>query len=234
MSHNQPTLDQPPLDQPAMSLGPLYVWRHGWPLPPVATRIEGRLTVESTPPPGPLGNVPAAEVVGRLATGHALFTARLDGDLAAYGWSASERAHIGGLDLHLAIPPGERYLWDFETLSTYRGRGLYPLLLQAILRRQSDVAGWFWIGHEPANESSRRGILKAGFRVAGHIWRLPDASLAVVGAPDFAAPDAGAPDGAGPALSDPAGAAPDGADEAARHAAALLGLRLLPAPPDRP
>ena len=198
--------DQPRPNQPARSLGPFYAWRRGWPLPPVASRLDTPLTIESIAPDGPLGDIPADEVAGRLAAGHALFTALVDGSLAAYGWSASERAHIGGLDLGFAIPPGERYLWDFVTLPGNRGRGIYPLLLQAILRRQSDQADGFWIGHEPTNRASRRGILKAGFRVAGRIWRLPDGSLAVVGAPDVE-------------------------PELARRGAAVLGLPFLGAPP---
>ncbi len=176
--------DQPPRDRPVRSLGPFYAWRRGWPLPPVAPRLDAPPVIESTAPDGPLGDIPADEVAGRLAAGHALFAALVNGNLAAYGWSASERAHIGGLDLGFAIPPGERYLWDFVTLAPYRGRGIYPLLLQEILRRQSDVADGFWIGHDPSNDASRRGIVKAGFRVAGHIWRLADGTLAVVGAPD--------------------------------------------------
>ena len=175
----------PASERPAMSLGPFYVWRRGWPLPPVATRLDLPLTIESTLPPGSLGAIPSEEGARRLADGHALFAARIDGDLAGYGWSASRRAHIGGLGLFLTIPPGERYLWDFETMPAYRGRGVYPLLLQAILRRQSAEVDGFWIGHDPSNDASRRGILKAGFRLAGHIWRLSDGALAVVGAPDI-------------------------------------------------
>ena len=194
--------------RPAISLGPFYVWRRGWPLPHVAARLGEPLTIESSALVGPLGDVPAEEVALRLADGHTVFTAQVGGDLAAYGWSAGERAHIGGLDLAFGIPPDERYLWDFVTMPAFRGRGIYPLLLQAILRRQADDADGFWIGHEPSNEASRRGIVKAGFRVAGQIWRLPDGTLALVGAPD-AEPDV------------------------ARRGAAVLGLPLLAAPPDR-
>ncbi len=197
----------PTTERVPASLGPFYVWRRGWPLPPVSGRLDGQMVVDSEPPGGPLGDIPAEDVARRLAKRHTVFRAQLDGALAAYGWSASELAHIGGLDLHFAIPPGHRYLWDFVTMPAYRGRGIYPLLLQEILRRQADEADWFWIGHEPTNDASRRGILKAGFRLAGHVWRLPDGTLAVVGAPDV-----------GP--------------DVARHAARVLGLRHLPAPPN--
>ena len=129
-----------------------------------------------------LAELPNSEVLRRLNEGHLLFLLRVDGDPAAYGWSATEAAHIGGLALEFDVPPGERYLWDFVTLPAYRGQGLYPLLLQEILRRQLGEAEWFWIGHEPHNEASRRGILKAGFRLAGQVLRLPGGKLGFVGA----------------------------------------------------
>lgn len=131
-----------------------------------------------------LAELDEAEVARRLAEGHSAFLLRVRGEPAAYGWSATGRAHIGGLALHLRVPPGERYLWDFVTLPAFRGRGLYPLLLQEILRRQRQEAEWFWIGHDPDNEASRRGILKAGFRLAGHVWSLRGGELGFIGDSD--------------------------------------------------
>ena len=163
------------------------------------------MVIDAAPPDGALGDVPASEVARRLAEGHVPFLLRVGGRLAAYGWSARGPAHIGGLDLTFTVPPGERYLWDFVTLPAYRGRALYPLLLQEILRRQIGEAEWFWIGHEPDNSASGRGILKAGFRPAGRVWRLRDGELAFIGAPE-----------AGP--------------EMAARAARILGLRLLATP----
>jgi GNAT superfamily N-acetyltransferase len=126
----------------------------------------------------------------------------VSGEPAAYGWSATGPAEIGGLALSFTVPPAERYLWDFVTLPAYRGRGLYPLLLQEILQRQMVEAEWFWIGHEPDNRASRSGILKAGFRLVGQVWRLRGGELAFARASD----------------DDP---------ELALRAAHALGLRLL-------
>lgn len=128
-----------------------------------------------------LAELDETEVVRRLDEGHHVFILRIDGEPAAYGWSATGPAHIGGLALALTVPHGERYLWDFVTLPAFRGRGLYPLLLQEMLRRQSAEAEWFWIGHEPQNDASRRGILKAGFEVAGHVWWLRSGELGFIG-----------------------------------------------------
>jgi hypothetical protein len=187
--------------QPA---GSFYGWRRGWPLPPLVTRPDGDLTVEETPPDGPLADISADQVARRLADRNRVFLLRLGGELAAYGWSAAGRAHIGGLDLAFVVPPGERYLWDFVTFPPYRGRGLYPLLLQEILRRESSEAEWFWIGHDAENLASRRGILKAGFAPAGEAGWAPDGQLGLVRA----------------AEADP---------ELVRRASRLLGLPLIDA-----
>jgi len=182
------------------SLGPFYGWHRSWPLPTLRTSSDaGGVVVEAAPPTAAQAGISEAELARRLADGHVPFTARIGPELAAFGWSAIERGHIGGLDLHLTIPTGERYLWDFATLPEYRGRGLYPLLLQETMRQQGADAEWFWIGHDPTNEASRRGIVKAGFRLAGHVVQRVNGALAFTGAPDASA-------------------------ETVRHAAALLGL----------
>jgi hypothetical protein len=171
------------LDQ---SGGSFYGWRRGWPLPCLVTRPGGEVSIETTPPVellARLAALPESEVARRLNDGHHIFLLRVDGQPAAYGWSATGPADIGGLALSFMVPRGERYLWDFVTLPAYRGRGLYPLLLQEILRRQVGEAEWFWIGHEPHNQASRRGILKAGFRLAGGMRRLRGGELAFSGAP---------------------------------------------------
>ena len=53
-------------------------------------------------------------------------------------------------------------------IPAWRGRGLYPRLLQAILQQEQRVDR-FWIGYEPGNEASAHGIKKAGFQVIGDL-----------------------------------------------------------------
>lgn len=128
-----------------------------------------------------LAELSASEVARRLNGGHHVFLLTVAGAPAAYGWSATGPAEIGGLPWNFTVPSGQRYLWDFVTLPAYRGRALYPCLLQEILRRQMGQAEWFWIGHEPGNLASRHGILKAGFRLAGDVLRLAGGELGFVG-----------------------------------------------------
>jgi RimJ/RimL family protein N-acetyltransferase len=120
------------------------------------------------------------EIRRRQARGDRAYLARLHGTPVACGWSATRQGAIGELGLSFTLPPTDRYLWDFTTHPAWRGRGLYPHLLQAILARESAEAERFWIGYDRDNRASERGILKAGFRRAGSVHRLPDSSLVLV------------------------------------------------------
>ena len=104
-----------------------------------------------------------AEMRRRLADGHRAYVAWRGGEPAAWGWVATRAARIGELDAEFSLPPGERYLWNFVTLAAHRGQGVYPRLLDAIVRAESREAERFWIAHAPENHASGAGIRKAGF-----------------------------------------------------------------------
>jgi GNAT superfamily N-acetyltransferase len=104
-----------------------------------------------------------AEMSRRFAEGHRAYVALMHGEPAAWGWVAVDSARIGELDATIQLPTGERYLWNFVTLEGYRGRGIYPRLLQAIVREESRVAERLWIAYAPENRASGAGIAKAGF-----------------------------------------------------------------------
>jgi hypothetical protein len=103
------------------------------------------------------------EMTSRFAAGHRAYVAWRDGAPAARGWVATRSAAIGELGSSFAIPPGERYLWNFVTLAAHRGLGVYPRLLEAIVRAESREAERFWIAYAPENHASGAGIRKAGF-----------------------------------------------------------------------
>ena len=91
------------------------------------------------------------------------------GDIAvAYGWVASQEGGIAELGWTFALPAGNCYLYNFRTLPAWRGRGIYPQLLQAILHQES-FFDRFWIGYLPDNVASGRGISKAGFEVVSEL-----------------------------------------------------------------
>jgi GNAT superfamily N-acetyltransferase len=115
------------------------------------------------------------DVEQRLRERHRLYLARRDGLELGHGWCATETASISELGIDLVLPPSNRYLWGFFTVPEWRGRGIYPALLQAMLSEEH--ANRFWIGHDMGNEASRRGILNAGFRPVGPVIERLDGRL---------------------------------------------------------
>lgn len=103
------------------------------------------------------------EIARRLAAGHRAYVARLHGAPAAWGWVATRQATIGELATTFDVPRGERYLWNFVTRAAHRGLGIYPRLLDAIVRAESGEAERFWVAYAPENHASGAGIRKAGF-----------------------------------------------------------------------
>lgn len=103
------------------------------------------------------------EMRARFDAGHRAYVAWRNEAAAAWGWVATTTARIGELDASFPVPAGERYLWNFVTLPTYRGLGIYPRLLQAIVRAESREAERFWIAYAPENHASGGGIARAGF-----------------------------------------------------------------------
>lgn len=104
-----------------------------------------------------------ADMQRRLDAGHRAYVAYLNGQPAAFGWVATESAEIGELRSTFAIPAGERYLWNFVTFASHRGLGIYPRLVDAIVRAESGEAERFWIAYAPENHASGSGVRKSGF-----------------------------------------------------------------------
>lgn len=108
-----------------------------------------------------LNRISIEEVRARRQKGHRPYVAFLHGTPVAYGWVATHEASIGELNLIIALPSSDRYLWDFATLPEWQGRGLYPRLLQ-----EAQEAERFWIIYAPENLPSGAGMRKAGFTPA--------------------------------------------------------------------
>lgn len=160
-------------------VGYFYAWWRGDPLPPlrsmpnlaIAPVVDDHLLAR-------LMDVEKEVVRQRRAAGHQPWLARVGAEPVGWGWAATSAFSIGELNVDVALPPGNRYLWDFVTLPPWRGRGTYPALLQAILTR--DDAERCWIGHDWDNRASAQGIAKAGFERVGAAYRLPDGRLALL------------------------------------------------------
>lgn len=147
---------------------PFATWWQGDPLPDLSPLPT--FSARTVPPEAPfiaqLTHLSPEGISARFQAAHRLYIAFMGEVPAAYGWVATREAGIAELQFSFSIPAKNRYLWDFQTLPAWRGRGIYPHLLQAIIREERS-ADRFWIGYVPGNEASARGISKAGFRLAG-------------------------------------------------------------------
>jgi GNAT superfamily N-acetyltransferase len=162
--------------------GLIWTWWRGDPLsmlPPLPM-----LTVEeagaSTHLMAMLMGTSEHEVKVLLQEGHRPYVAYLSGVPVAYGWSATNHASFGEGRVNLQVPANNRYLYDFVTLPTWRGLGIYPRLLQAILSRESQTDERFWIIHQLANVASQRGIARAGFHIATRVHFTSNDRLVLV------------------------------------------------------
>jgi len=124
-----------------------------------------------------LGNISVEAVGQRLSANHLAFVAFIYNQPAAFGWMARGRAYIGELNHDFILPGKNRYLWNFRTLAEYRGLGIYPSLLQYMMRYEGDDADRFWIIHAPENKSSLKGIAKAGFEYVGKLYAKSNGRL---------------------------------------------------------
>lgn len=158
-------------DEHGMLVGLFYTWWQGDPLPELDP-LPGFSLVQTDDAAllDRLSDLSEDDVRQRISNGHHPYLAMIDGEPAAYGWSAWERAEIGEIGVRLELPARERYLWDFMTLPDWRGRGIYPHMLQGIIRAEKADARRFWIGHDLDNVASSRGIEKAGLPVIGEVW----------------------------------------------------------------
>jgi len=131
-----------------------------------------------------INHISQTEVMDRRNNGHRPYVARMTGQPVAYGWLATKKISIGELNIHVELPPDDRYLWDFATLPNWQGRGLYPRLLQAILEQEIQNAKRFWIIHAPENLPSGAGMSKAGFEFVGQLSYAADGKVGLAPYPD--------------------------------------------------
>lgn len=120
--------------------------------------------VDDIAPLTALTTIAPDEIRRRLANDNRAYIAFYKNRPAAFGWSGAGKAFIGELNHELVLPIGHKYLWNFRTIENFRGLGIYPQLLQHIIRSERSTTKCFWILHSPENISSRNGIVKAGFR----------------------------------------------------------------------
>lgn len=116
-----------------------------------------------------LQNKTEAEMERRFRAGHRAYVGYVAGTAVSWGWVATRVAEIGEMNAAFSIPRRERYLWNFVTLKEYRGQGIYPQLLRAIVSAEWSEADRFWIAYAPENHASAAGIRRAGFHAVAEL-----------------------------------------------------------------
>ena len=159
----------------------LATWERGNPLPKLAP-LPGWATGPSTDISllASLAALDEHDIQTRLDEGHRPYVAWLGEMPVGYGWVATRTASIGELGLTFSLPPESFYLWDFATLPQWRGRAVYPHLLQGILHREMRERDHFWILHAPENHASEAGIRKAGFQPVDDLFFLVEGGIGLV------------------------------------------------------
>ncbi len=164
--------------------GLFYTWWRGDPLPALPD-VAG-LSIE--PVTGErvhevVIQLDVSEIEERANEGHQLYAASVAGEVVGWGFSATSTAAIGEHGITVVLPAGNRYLWDFVTVPEWRGRGIYPHMLQAIIAHERDVEQ-FWVGHDFSNVASGRGILRSGFHLVGKLYPVHEGGFVLVSIDD--------------------------------------------------
>ena len=149
--------------------GTIWTLDLGRPTPVITPRLPatfGRLGPENK---AALAAVPggsiSADIGRRFAAGRRCYAAWVGGEIDSYGWVSFGEEHVGELTLRLHLLPGEAYIWDCATLPAFRRNHLYSALLVYIageLRLEGFCRAW--IGADLENETSQRGMARAGFQ----------------------------------------------------------------------
>lgn len=160
---------------------PLGTWWRGdilpelAPLPALSVRTSTDISLISR-----LNGLSPQEARTRLTRGHHFYIALMNDTPVAYGWVGTREGGIRELQFSFPIKAQDRYLWDFQTFPEWRGRGIYPHFLQEIIRQELPTTERFWIGYEPGNEASQKGISKAGFQIIGDLAFDENNSLSII------------------------------------------------------
>lgn len=103
----------------------------------------------------------------RFSQNHVFCCWQNENVIISYGWlNPNEKHYLGELALEMSLENKIEVLYDFFTAEAYRGKGLYPALLQKMCLRNTKPKLIYAFSD---NYSSIRGIEKAGFQSLGKI-----------------------------------------------------------------
>ena len=102
----------------------------------------------------------------RFERGELIWTAHGDAEkIVSYCWVTKKPVEIGEISCAIHPRPDEIYLYDAFTFADYRGRNLYPAVMNRILAHSREAGlrrALIFVMSD--NVASIRGVRKAGFR----------------------------------------------------------------------
>src|ERR1700756_3464111 len=111
---------------------PFGTWWRGDPLPdlPPLPAFSAQITTD-TSLIAHVTHLSRQAINRRMREGNQPYIAFLEQIPVAYGWVATREGGITELQFSFSVSKRNVYLWDFLTLPEWRGKGIYPHLLQA-------------------------------------------------------------------------------------------------------
>jgi|GEM_PF-4532908 len=92
-----------------------------------------------------------------------------EGGLMSFGWGmVNQTGKRLRSNNHFPVGPGEGHIFFCYTYEAFRGHQLYASIIHALVEQlRQRGAGRIWIDTNDFNVPAQKGILKAGFRIAG-------------------------------------------------------------------
>lgn len=145
----------------------LYDYIHPGEIPPNEARIEAVYeTLDANSSSRELIEEVQSERLVRIRfeRGEKCFVAIHKDHVVSYIWGSRGKVGVEEIALSVQTGPSEMYLYDAFTLEPWRGRNLYPSVLQRAMESGRDLGlARTTIFVEAKNTPSIRGVTKAGF-----------------------------------------------------------------------
>ena len=151
--------------------------------PVLADRLPDKASVERKDAERELSDEDAAQIISvwnpkiarrqlseRFAQGASLWLFKVEGKVAAYGWTIIGRT----VEQHfLPLGPGDAHLFDYFVFPEYRGQRINPALVNFILARLvSEGKRRAFIEAAEWNTAQLSSLSRTPFRPLGRAWKL--------------------------------------------------------------
>lgn len=101
------------------------------------------------------------------------YVLRVNGEPAHISWLVTSEHDKLLPEREIKLRRGEAEITHAYTAEAFRGRGLYPLMINALCQQAAEMGvKRVYMSVHPSNVSSLRGVGKAGFELTGRVFRL--------------------------------------------------------------